>query len=371
MPLVSRIRTYLAILVLLTGNVSIAQDSSVSISRLYSAAQSAENAGQFGVAIDKYRQILQLSPNLAPAYNNLGRLYFRQGQLEEAIQALKRACQLNAKLAPPRTLLGFAYYQMGDYRSAQRELEIAHQLNPSDRHVTLFLARSLLELGELRQSERLLEDLRKEDPKDPEVLYILGSVYSSLAESTMGEIQTVAPDSYLVEVLLAKVAEAKDLYVDAAEHYKRAIDRSPKSSELYYEYGHALWAGKNDQGALEAFHHALELNPYDSRASWEAGRILLPQDPATALQLVTKALEIDPKIPEALKIRGQALLALHRPTEAIEDLKKANVLDPQDDSVHFHLARAYRQAGFAGEAAKEDAIFQQMEQESHTPKSPN
>jgi tetratricopeptide (TPR) repeat protein len=364
-----RFGTNLAILLLWTSIVSNAQDDR--ISQLYSEAHSAETAGQSALAIEKYQQILKLAPNLAAGYNNLGRLYYQQGQLEEAVRALSRACELNAKLAPPRALLGFAYFQMGDYKSASRELAIASNLNPSDRNVSLFLARSLLKSGELRQAEHLIESLEKESPDNPEVLYTAGQIYSDLAESVIGKIQTVDPNSYLIEVLLAKVSAAKDLWSDAAEHYKRAIDRSPNVSELYYQYGHALWASKNDQGALEAFQHAVSLNAYDSRAIWEAGRIELTRDPAEALGLVTKALQIDPNIPEALKIQGQALLTLHRPKEAIDSLQKASVADPEDDSVHFHLARAYRQAGFADKAAKEDAIFQQMEDESHAPKSPN
>ena len=361
--------TCLAILALSIATLSIAQNDR--ISQLYSEAQSAERAGQPALAIDKYQQILRLTPNLPAAYNNLGRLYYQQGQLEDAIHALSRACELNPKLAPPRALLGFAYYQMGDYKASGRELEIASKLNPSDRNVKLFLARGLLKSGEVTQAEHLIEGLGKESPDNPEILYTAGLIYSSLAESAIGRIQAVDPNSYLVEVLLAKVAEAKDLWVDAAEHYKRAIDRSPNASELYYQYGHALWASKNDQGALEAFRHALKLNEYDSRASWEAGRIELAQDPAEALRLVTKALEIDSNIPEALKIRGQALLALHRPKEAIDALQKASLADPEDESIHFHLARAYRQAGFADQAAKEDSIFQLMEQESHASKNTN
>ena len=198
-----RLGTYLATFLLLTSTMSIAQDDRVS--QLYSEAHSAETAGQFPLAIEKYQQILKLAPKLAAAYNNLGRLYYQHGQLEEAVRALSRACELNAKLAPPRALLGFAYFQMGDYKSASRELAVASKLNPADRNVSLFLARSLLKSGELTQAEHLIESLEKESPDNPEVLYTAGQIYSDLAEQVIGKIQTVDPNSYLIEVLLAKV----------------------------------------------------------------------------------------------------------------------------------------------------------------------
>jgi tetratricopeptide (TPR) repeat protein len=356
----------LIVALVVVGNPAVSRaaedDANSAIQQLYSEAEAAESAGQLQQAIEKYQQILKLAPNLPAAHNNLGQIYYQQGRFDEAIPELRTTSKLNPKLAPPRALLGFAYYQMQQYEQARDQLEIAAKLNPADRNVKLFLARSLVNLGDLRQAERLLEELQKEDPKNVEVLYTLGGVYSNLAESALGEIQAVAPNSYLLEVLLAKVAAAKSLYADAAEHYKRAIERAPQTAELYYQYGHALWAGGKGDEALEAYKHALQLNPYDSRASWEAGRVMLAQDPAEAIRLVSEALKLQPDIPEAWKVRGQAFLALHKPQEAVNDLKKSVELDPEDSTTHFELARAYRQAGMLSAAQQEDAIFQKMQE---------
>jgi Flp pilus assembly protein TadD len=70
---------------------------------------------------------------------------------------------------------------------------------------------------------------------------------------------------------------------------------------------------------------------------------------------------LKPDVPEALTVRGRALIALQRPKEAIDDFKKAIALDPQDAATHFQLARAYRQAGLAHEADAENAIFERMD----------
>jgi predicted Zn-dependent protease len=112
----------------------------------------------------------------------------------------------------------------------------------------------------------------------------------------------------------------------------------------------------------------VELNPYDWNSHWEMARIILPEDPEEAYKLSTRALQIKPDIREALLIRGRALIALKKPEQAIEDLKKARALDQQEDpAVHFQLARAYREAGQTKEADAETAIYGRLQEEAHTP----
>ena len=45
--------------------------------------------GQVAEAIAAYRQVIQIRPEFAAAYNNLGDLFRREGRLEEADAALR------------------------------------------------------------------------------------------------------------------------------------------------------------------------------------------------------------------------------------------------------------------------------------------
>jgi tetratricopeptide (TPR) repeat protein len=261
--------------------------------------------------------------------------------------------------------LGFVLFQKQDFEGARREFKTAVQLNPGDLSVRLFLARTLVELRDLDGALDLLLKLQHDDPNNPEVLYTLGGVYSSLAEITIGKIQTLDPNSYLLEVLLGKVSEIKQLYPDAAEHYKRAIERAPDVPDLYYRYAHALWASGNSEAALSAYTSAIERNPYDYRAKWEEARILLAEHPEDALKLTTQALELKPDLADALTIRGRALVALQKPQEAVADFRKAIAIAPDDPAVHFQLARAYRLTGQAQEAENENAIYERLDKEAH------
>ncbi len=338
-----------------------AQGAPQSVQQLYAEARSEEQAHHLDVAVEKYLQIISISPNLVAAYNNLGRLYFQQGEYAKAIQSLEKACKLDPHLAVPHALLGFSYFQISDFEAAHRELETSRRLDPTNPQVDLFLARSLVQLGNLNGALSILAPLQQKDPNNAEVLYTLGFVYSDLAEATFHQMQTADPASYLVELVLGKAAEAKQVYSEAATHYKLAIDKSPGNWELYYRYGHALYAAGELPDALTAFRQALSLNPSASGPAWEAARVLVSDKPDEAYQLVSQALAESPDMPdlsEALSIRGRALVALNRPKEAVEDLKRACAIDPNDASYHVPQAKPYRQLALIDAAHREYAIYQ-------------
>ena len=369
MKIILRTGALILLMLLLFAPWSVSQEgASDGVRKLYEEAKLEEKSGHTDAAIQKYQEIIKLSPSLPAAYNNLGRLYYQHGRLDEAVKLLRRASQLDPKLEPPRALLGFVFFQLEDFEDARRELRVASQLNPADGNARLFLARSLVELKDFGGARKLLDQLEHEDPKNTEVLYTLGGVYSSLAEITIGKIQAVDPNSYLLEVLLGKVSEIKQIYPDAAEHYKRAIERAPDVPDLYYRYAHALWAASDAEGALSAYKRALEKNPYDYRSEWESARILLADNPQEALRLTSRALELKPDIAEALTIRGRALISLQKPQEAIADFRKAIAINPDDPAIHFQLARAYRLAGLSQEAQNENAVYERMEKEAHAAK---
>jgi len=363
-----RTGTVIFFVLLVSVTRSISQETADRTQQLYEEAKVAEKSGRADEAIRKYEEIIKLDPTLAYAYNNLGWLYYQQGRLEDAIKPLKHASELDPKLEPPRALLGFVLFQLDDFDGARRELKIAVQLDPTDLNVKLFLARSLVELKDLKGALEILDKLQQEDPKNTEVLYTLGGVYSVLAYNTLLQIKAIDPNSYLIEVLLGRFAETKQIYPDAAQHYRRAIELAPDVPDLYYRYAHALWAAGESEHALSEYRHALDRNPYDYRSQWESARILLSDNPQEALRLATRALELKPDLAEAFTIRGRALISLQRPKEAIEDLKKAILADPEDVATHFQLARAYRMAGLAQEAQNETLIFERLDREARAAK---
>jgi tetratricopeptide (TPR) repeat protein len=355
----------LAVMLLTIAPGSPSQDLGPRIRQLDAEARAEERQGHPQAAIQKYQEILKLDPKLPVIYNNIGRLYFEQGQFQEALDPLKRAAELDPRLEAPRALMGFCFYQMSNFTDARREFQAALKLSPGDGAAKLYLARSLMELQDVKGAIKLLEQLQQEDPKNVEVLFSLGWAYSGLAVSTLDAIAKIDPNSYLTEFLQGKYAETKQAYPEAAEHYKKAVEKSPNQPELHYCYAHALYGSGEFPQALQEYRHVLEMNPYDYRASWEAARIVLPDDPQEAFRLANRALELKPGTYGALTIRGRALLALGKPSEAVEDFKQAAAMNPEDAAIHFQLARAYAKLGMTQEAQAETAIYDRIQNEAH------
>lgn len=61
-----------------------------------------------------------------------------------------------------------------------------------------------------------------------------------------------------------------------------------------------------------------------------------------ALEEISRVIEEDPRIMEALQIRARVFLKLNKIEEAIEDCKEALKIDPEYEAAIFSLARAYK-----------------------------
>ena len=73
-------------------------DSPGEIDRLIVLAEQQQAAGRFANAEQAYRRIVELRPDLAEAYLNLGNALLDQGRLDEAAEQYEQALRRNAGL---------------------------------------------------------------------------------------------------------------------------------------------------------------------------------------------------------------------------------------------------------------------------------
>src|SRR5947209_958725 len=139
--------TFFTILMLL-ANCELLSAQSDRVESLHAEADTAEAAGDLGTAIARYREILKLDPHLAPAYNNLGALYFKNVEFRQAAEVLERGLKIDPGMSSASALLGFSLFQMGEYRKARPYVEAALKANPSDENAELLFVNDLTKLGE-------------------------------------------------------------------------------------------------------------------------------------------------------------------------------------------------------------------------------
>jgi tetratricopeptide (TPR) repeat protein len=102
-----------------------------SVKELYENAVDAYSSGQFAVAIDLYKQLLQVAPGFAPAYNGLGLAVqnIAVQDSDEAVNYFKKAIQYDPNFFQAYENLGRYYYKQQNFDQAKGYFEKALKID--------------------------------------------------------------------------------------------------------------------------------------------------------------------------------------------------------------------------------------------------
>ncbi len=334
------------------------------VQKLYAEAKAAQAQGDVRRAMSNYEEMLRIAPRLAPAYNNLGALYFREREYTKAAAVLEKGLKISPGMPSASALLGISLFEMGEYAKARPRLEAALRANADDTNARMFLAKDLTKLGDHQAAAAELQQLANRDPKNQEVWYLLARVYMKLSEQSLAKMNAIDPNSVLAHELSGEMMEAMNNYDGAVVELKKAVDMAPQQAGTHYKLGDAYWSLSRWESAAEQFQAELSIDPGNCMARWKIGNIVLQQNGNTeeALGHVDKALGMCPNLTDARVDRARALVKLNRNTEAAADLETAVKADPAEPATHFLLAKVYRSLGRAQEAQAEMQTYSKLEE---------
>jgi len=255
-------------------------------------------SGQSEQAIHLLQKLVVGSPHNADALLLLGSLLMEKGDRSGSIAQLTAAVRLRPQSAEAQNALGEAYNRFGDAKSARGPFEKAVALQPAFAQAQVNLGLVLLTANELPAAAGHLKRA---------VLLLKNTA-----------------DAAYPLYLLAKVYSAQNDTQEAAEQLEKAVLLDPRMPEAWSDLGRARKELLNENGAIAAFEHAVELNPDDAVAQYRLG---------------TAYLDADRLVP------------------SIEHLRQAYRLNPRDQSTLNSLQIALRQAGRNTEA---DEVKQQL-----------
>jgi tetratricopeptide (TPR) repeat protein len=291
---------------------------------------------------------------------------------------------------------GIAAFNRGDYKAARLNLEQA----PTDPQARLFLALTRAATGECEaavpelakgflsgENRRLaglalaqchivakrfaeagvtIAQLEKKFPIDADVLYVSADYHMKAWNDAIYRMYQKAPSSYRVDQLSAEVFETQGKYTEAIAEYRKAIEKNPKAIDLHYRLGRALLQQSHDPAVLDQarkeFEAELSLNPSDAVAEYQIAQVLTAEQrkPEAALHF-ERAAELRPDFPEALiavaKLRSDA----KRYADAITLLERAIKLQPRNETAHYNLMLAYRNADRPVDAQREKAELEKLQ----------
>ena len=169
-------------------------------------------AGRFDDAVTHYAAIVQALPNEAGMRLNLGMALSMAGRPREAVPQLQAALKLRPDLLPASLFLGAAQVELGQPAKAVEHLETFVAAQPDHRDARQMLAETLLSLERHEQAARQYRVLTDQGPQDPKAWYGLGKSYEGLSQRAFETLQTSAPESPYLLLLVAQgmVAQERD-----------------------------------------------------------------------------------------------------------------------------------------------------------------
>ncbi len=145
---------------------------------LYEAAMMADKVGQFELAEQQLRKLMQLNPQDANAYNALGYSFLeRNVRVAEGVALVEKALQLAPDDVSIMDSVGFGYYRSGKLDDSIALLRRAYAGNP-DPEIATHLVQALWARGDKKEAQQLLRDNLTAHPDNQQLL----AAQRSLAE---------------------------------------------------------------------------------------------------------------------------------------------------------------------------------------------
>lgn len=275
-------------------------------------------------ALPYFQQILTFYPNNFEAMNSMGGIYRRMGRYQESIEILQKALETKINPAQVNYNLGFTYKLMKNYSDAIDAFENVIAVNPTD-----VLAYN--HLGAIYAAQNNHEK----------------------AVATYKRGLQIDPNHPVIQFNLAKSLEAMHDDTSAIQAYDAALRAKPGWQEAVIEYAKLLLNHRKTRLAGELVQNAIGLHPQDFGLYAQMGQILMRQ---SNFEKAASSFEIANRLvsgnAENLKNLAEAFEKLGKKEEAVLTIKKAEIVEPEDEKIKKSAASILLTAEKYREAAE-------------------
>jgi tetratricopeptide (TPR) repeat protein len=351
--------------------------------RFMSRGKEAMKKKDYNRALLEFLNAVQVMPQDAEAYYQLGEAYLANGAVGPAANALLKATRIDprhvqAQLALSTLMAGsgdlravdearkrlsaaheqepdnpdildvlaLARFRQGKLGEAEEELEQALQKLPSHLSASVYLARIRLERKDMAGAQEVLENAVKANPQSAEAALVLGRFYLVSGKPQLGEAElrrSLQIDPKNGPALLTLAERQFDSgRTREAERTYRQLSGLPDRN---YSSLHAAFLFKTGQrdAALAEFEALARQSPYDRAARTRliaaysaSGRT------ADAENVLKTALQKNPRDTEALLQRSRMRLVSGKYSDAESDVRQVLNFKPESAEAHYYLSKVYR-----------------------------
>jgi tetratricopeptide (TPR) repeat protein len=254
--------------------------------------------------------------------------------------------------------LGGAQQQLGESADAVRTFERARALVPDVPQVTAALAQAHLQAGQYAQAERVARDARVTSKGDIALLRVeaLAGVKLGRAADAVGFLERALGsrrDEPAAAFALADVYEEAGRFDDAIKAVSALGGPAPTDDGVAFRLAAAYEGAGRVPDAERVFRAILSRDPLNANTLNYLGYMLADrgQRLPEALELIDRALVIEPGNPAFLDSRGWALFKLGRTADAEEPLRRATTALRGSSVIQSHYAEVLAALGKRPEAA--------------------
>jgi tetratricopeptide (TPR) repeat protein len=293
-------------------------------------------------SIRELKAILAIDPRSAEAHMLLGIAYRGQNSpdlMGEAVAELRQALAIDPGLAPARLYLSYVYLDLGRVDRARDELQIALEKFPGQPQFLALLGDAERRLKNPARAVDVLQKALAADPSSGQARYYLGLAYFDLGKR--------AEAIKELEMVLQSGVQAPEAFVSLGTAYLDA-GRVDEGLEILSRGTH-IDASRPDTRIQLA--RAYRLKGQLAQAE-EQLKVAEPR----VRTVVATSFAHQPQV-EFDYLFEQGMLAARRGrlTAAVDALKKALDIEPDDAATHRELAQLYTRLGNTKLAAQHTA----------------
>jgi protein O-mannosyl-transferase len=191
--------------------------------------------GQTDDALAQYRMALEIQPRYALAHNNLGSALSQKGRLDEAVEHYNQALTIEPRYAQAHNNLGIALLQKGRVDEAMAHFQAALALQPNNPEIHNNFGQALLGTGAVDEAMHHFQ-----------------------------EAVAIAPEFAGAQENLGKVLSQKGRLDEALAHCQKAVALEPANAEFQSNLGYAFFLKGEMREAVTHYQKSLARRPQDA-----------------------------------------------------------------------------------------------------------
>src|ERR1700694_1206379 len=173
------------------------------------------------------------------------------------------------------------------------------------------------------------------------------------AEALLTDVQQKDPQIYVIPFMLGESALRRQNWERAADQLQRCLDLNPNFDNAMTGLARALAKLGRVDDAKSWLNKALQSNPQNYRAWYQAGLLDAGSNPAAALSAYEKTIAIQPNFSAAQRELGMLLFQRKNYAAAAPHLEKAIKLGLEDAHIRNFLGICYSQTNRMSKAVRE------------------